>query len=63
MNYPALTLGFVFLAIGLVFARAARAPEPTVAKNKRLASNLMFVASAAFFIAFAFSAFSTGAAR
>ena len=63
MNYPALILGFVFLAVGLAFAKAARAPEPLVAKNKRLASNLMFVASPAFFIAFAFSAFTTEAAR
>ena len=63
MNYPALTLGFVFLAVGLVFARAARAPDAAVARNKRLASNLMFVAAAAFFAAFGFSVFNSGAAR
>ena len=63
MNYSALTLGLVFLAIGLVFAKAARAPEPMVAKNKRLAATLFIVASAAFFVAFALSAFSSEAAR
>ena len=63
MNYSALTLGLVFLAIGAVFLRAAKSPDDAMAKNKQLAATLFFVASGAFFVAFAFSAFSSGAAR
>jgi hypothetical protein len=63
VNYSALILGLVFLAIGAAFLRAAKSPNDAMAKNKRLAATLFFVASAAFFVAFAFSAFSSGAAR
>ena len=62
MNWPALVLGLIFLAPGVAFARAARSPDAAIARNKRLASIFMFVAAAAFFAAFAFSAYRSEAA-
>ena len=63
MNWPALVLGLIFIAAGIAFARAARSPDPAVARNKRPASIAMFVAAAAFLVAFAASAIRVGAAR
>ena len=62
MNYAALTLGLAFAVIAMVVLRI-KSTEPVVANNKRLLATLFFVASAAFFVAFAISAVNSGGAR
>ena len=63
MNIAALTLGIVFLVMGIVFRTRASGQDEQAMKNKRLASTLMFVASAAFFVAAGVSILNSGATR
>ena len=58
MNIAALTLGIVFLVMGIAFRKPAAGQDERAMKNKRLASTLMFFASAAFFVAAGVSFFS-----
>ena len=58
MNWPALAIGFVFLAIGVAFRKPAPGQDERAIKNKKFASNFFLFASVAFFFAAAVSAFS-----
>lgn len=57
MNIPSLVLGFIFLAMSLVFFRNARKAAGTPQqRSSRLAGSLFVLAGVAFFISFAVSA-------
>jgi hypothetical protein len=57
MYFPALALGFAFVAIGLPFvAKARQEADPVQQRNKRFAGIAFLFAGAAFFISFAISA-------
>lgn len=62
MNLATLALALIFAAAGIAFMRAANSPDPAVARNKRTASYLMFVAAAGFAAATAFSLVNAGGA-
>ena len=53
MYFPALALGFVFVAVGLPFiGKAKTETDPIQKRNKKLVGVLFLLAGAAFFIAF-----------
>ena len=58
MNWPALAIGFAFLAIGVAFRKPAPGQDEKAIKNKKFASNFFLFASVAFFFAAAVSAYS-----
>ena len=60
MNYTALTFALVFAVLGVVFMRWPNSAEPVMARNKRLASTLFFVATAGFLVAFTISLLNEG---
>ena len=62
MNWPAVALGFVFLAIGIAFRKPAPGQDERAIKNKRFASNFFLFASVAFFFAAAVSAYKVASA-
>ena len=58
MNYAPLALGFVFVAVAIMFrSNAAKAKDHGAARNARFASTMFFIAGAAFFVAAAISMF------
>ena len=61
MNWPALAIGFAFLAIGVAFRKPAPGQDERAIKNKKFAANFFLFASFAFFFAAAISAFNMGA--
>ena len=56
MNFTALTLALVFVAIAMPFmAKAKTETDPIQKRNKRLAGTLFLVSAAAFLVAFVIS--------
>ena len=56
MNYTALVLALVFIAIAMPFmAKARTETDPIQQRNKRLAGILFLIAGAAFLVAFVIS--------
>ena len=62
MNWPALVIGFVFLAIGVAFRKPAPGQDERSIKNKKFASNFFLFAAVAFFFAAAVSAYKVASA-